>query len=425
MTISQHTLPYGKRTLDFHLPDDLPVMMVTPRAVAPAPDPIVAVQQALAAPVGGVRLADFAGAGSAAIAINDKTRPVPHAHLLPPLLAALEDLGLPPANISLIIATGSHPPMPPAEYAAVLPPDVLARYPVLCHDAAAASDLIDLGRTTAGTPVQINRHFLAADLRIVVGNIEPHQFQGFSGGVKSAAIGLAGKETINVNHAMMTHPAARLGRYADNPARQDVEAIGRMIGVHFALNAILNHSKQIVEAVAGDPAAVMAAGIPLARQIYESPAAQAFDLVIASPGGHPKDLNVYQAQKALNHAALITRPGGGILIAAACTEGSGSPAYEHWMAGMSSHEAVIARFSAEPFRTGPHKAFQIARDAVGRSIWWVSDLPVALAQTLLLNPAPDLDTAIAAALAALPPRPAIAILPWANTTIPRTMDDGR
>ena len=88
--------------------------------------------------------------------------------------------------------------------------------------------------TARSTPVWANHRYLEADLRIVVGDIEPHQFQGFSGGVKSAAIGLAGKPTVNANHAMMTDPRAQIGRYEDNPCRQDVEEIGRMMGVHFA-----------------------------------------------------------------------------------------------------------------------------------------------------------------------------------------------
>ncbi|RIK70977.1 MAG: hypothetical protein DCC66_03645 [Planctomycetota bacterium] len=116
-------------------------------------------------------------------------------------------------------------------------------------------NLIYAGDTPRGTPVYINRQYMQAELKLVVGNIEPHQFMGFSGGVKSAAVGLTGKKTINQNHALMTHPDSRLGEYENNLARQDVEAIGKIIGIHFALNAILNEKKQIVKVVAGDPRA--------------------------------------------------------------------------------------------------------------------------------------------------------------------------
>lgn len=412
-------IPYGKGYLPLILPEGLAADVLAPADAPPVPDPGAAVAAALDAPLGGFAWAAFGGARSAAIAINDKTRPVPHDILLPPLLARLEALGLLPEAITLLIATGTHPPMTLQEFSRVVPAEVLARYPVISHDCDAA-DLADLGRTARGTPVLIQRRFVEADLRIVVGNLEPHQFMGFSGGAKSAAIGLAGRATVNANHRLMLAEGARLGRYEDNPARQDVEEIGRRAGVHLALNAILTPRKQIAAVVAGEPGAVMRAGIPLARRICQVPAAGCYDLVIASPGGHPKDLNVYQAQKALAHAALIARPGGWVIVAAACGEGTGSRGYEDWMLAqpMESHADVIARFEQEGFRAGPHKAYQIARDAARVNLRWVSDLPLDLARRLLLHPARDLASALAEALAGLPSDTRIAILPQANATVP-------
>lgn len=416
--MSEFSLPYDKGHLSFHLPDSIRAEVVVPPDTPAAPDPAGAVKASLAAPVGGVDLADFQGACSAAIAVNDKTRPVPHEYLLPPLLRRLGDLGLPPEAITLIIATGTHPPMPPEEYQRVVPGEILARYPVLCHDTGDRQNLLHLGTTSWGTPVWVNRHFFEADLRIVVGNIEPHQFQGFSGGIKSAAIGLAGRDTVNHNHAMMTEPGARLGRYADNPTRQDVEEIGRLISVHFALNAILNGEKKIVRVIAGEPAAVMEAGIPLSRGVCQVAVATPFDLVVASPGGHPKDLNLYQSQKALAHASLVTRTGGTVVLTAACPESSGSRAYESWMERVHSYEEVFARFRREPFRVGPHKAFLIARDAARVRVFLVSDMPPELARRLLLTPAANIDEALAFALADLPADGRVGIMPWASSTIP-------
>jgi nickel-dependent lactate racemase len=264
----------------------------------------------------------------------------------------------------------------------------------------------------------VHRQFLAADLRIVVGNIEPHQFQGFSGGVKSAAIGLAGRETINHNHALMTEPLARLGRYDDNPARQDMEEIGRAIGVHLALNTILNSQKKIVHVLAGEPRVVMEVGIPLSRSVCQVAIVAPFDLVIASPGGHPKDINLYQSQKALAHASLVTRDGGAVILAAACPEGAGSRGYEAWMAGVRSHDEVFAKFEREGFRVGPHKAFQIARDAARVRTTLVSKMAPELVRRLLLTPAKSIDEALGRALPGLPTNPRVGIMPRASSTIP-------
>jgi len=416
-------VPYGKTSLTAQLPAVWQVQTIAPRPAEAATDPAAVIQNALAHPVGGIHLEDFKGARSAAIAINDKTRPVPHADLLPPLLERLHAIGIPPQNITFVIANGTHPPMPPTEYGWVLPAELVEKYPIVSHDAYAESALVELGKTERGTPVFINRAYMEADLRLVVGNIEPHQFMGFSGGVKSVAIGLAGKDTINANHAWMRHQDARLGQYAPNPAREDVEEIGRMIRVDFALNALLNGTKQIVAAVAGAPLAVMQAAIPQVREIFQVPVAAPFDVVIASPGGHPKDINIYQAQKALAHAALITKTGGTVILVAACPEGSGSSTYENWMVGMESYTAVFERFAREGFQIGAHKAFQIARDAAQVHTILVSEMPPDFVQGLLLHPAPSLQAALDSVLATQDPtRTQIGVMPAANATIPLLLE---
>jgi nickel-dependent lactate racemase len=407
-------IPYGKGYLP--LPQGLPVTLIAPRPVEAVPDPLAAVSAALENPVGGRRLEDFGQARSVAITINDKTRLVPHQHLLPPLLERLHHLGIRPDQITFVIATGTHAPMPAEEFERILPPAILQRYRVISHDAYDESVLVDLGKTTHGTPVLVNKHYWAADLHLVVGNIEPHQFMGFSGGVKSVAVGVASFQTINHNHALMSHPNSQLGRYEDNPARQDVEEIGRMIRVDFAVNALLNSQKQIVEVIAGEPVAVMQAGIPRVRAIFQVEVEAPFDLVITSPGGHPKDINLYQAQKALAHAALITRTGGAVILVAACPEGTGSQHYEDWVLGMDSQEAVIERFKREGFKIGAHKAFQLARDATRLRVVMVSQMPPEFVQRLLLQPASSLEEALSQLV--LPPNARIAVIPAANVTIP-------
>ncbi len=427
-----YRLPYGHAELAFTLPHDAPVTVLAPRPVAAAADEQSLVAEALT----GSPLPPCPGGGRCAIAINDKTRPVPHRVLLPPLLARLEAAGYAPESVTLLIATGAHAPMTPDEFGQVVPPDILARYTVVSHDAEDAANLVNLGQTTRCTPVWANRRFVEADLRIVVGDIEPHQFQGFSGGVKSAAIGLAGKATINANHAMMTDPAALIGRYDDNPCRQDVEEIGRLMRVDYALNAILDEDRRIIHVLAGDPVDVMLAGVHLVRDIYQVTVAEPFDLVIASPGGHPKDINLYQAQKALGHAALVTRDGGAVIVVAACGEGAGSRSYEAWMDDprITSHEAVLARYAGEGYRIGPHKAYLLSRDAQRVHLTFVTEMAPDLARRLLLNPAAtrpgmaaqhQLQAALAAVLPRLAHRPGspvrqprIGVMPWANATIP-------
>jgi nickel-dependent lactate racemase len=417
-----HRLPYGRGFIDVDLSAAARhhlVETLAPRATTPAADPIAEVEAALE----GAALPDCAGA-TCAVAINDATRPVPHDVLLPPLLRRLERAGVAPGDVLLIIATGTHAVVPAERFGDVVPRAILDRCRVVSHDAHDTRGLVHLGETSRGTPIWINRPYLEADLRLVVGAIEPHQFMGFSGGAKSAAIGLAGYDTVVRNHSMMSHPLAQLGRYDDNPCRQDIEEIGARVGVHYALNVLLDDRKRIVRALAGAPAELMRRGIPHVRAVNQVEVDRPFDLLIASPGGHPKDVNLYQAQKALAHAALVARPGATILVAAACPEGTGSESYEQWMSDprMTSHEAVIRRFAAEGYRIGPHKAFQISRDASRFHVLLHTQIPAALVTRLLLTPAPDLGRAVAEAIDALPPGSRIGVMPHANATIPVAAD---
>ena len=422
--IEMNMLPYGHSELTVHLPDSFQVDWIEPPYVPPAADPLEVVREAIANPVDRIPLQTYADAKSVAIAINDKTRPVPHEFLLPPLLEALESMGIRREAVKLMIATGTHLPMQADEFQRILPDEILSKYGVISHQIDDPSNYVSLGRTSYGTPVNINRTFYESDLKIVVGNIEPHHFAGFSGGYKTAAIGLGSRETINPNHAMLVDEHATIGEYDQNPLRQDIEEMGDQIGVQFALNAILNGEKKIVWAVSGSPRAVMKAGIPLSREICQTQNSQAgsYDLVIASAGGSPKDINFYQAQKALTHAALFVRPGGVILLAAECPEGSGNKAYEQFMDGLTSFQEVYTRFREMGFKVGPHKAFQVARIAGKARIVLLSQMSASLVKKLLMTPAANLPEAIASAQALLVKQPGqpirTAVLPRATNTIP-------
>jgi lactate racemase len=416
--MSTYQIPYGTDQISFNLPDEAQTDWIVPPEPQPHLQPEDCIRTALEKPVGEFNWEALRGIRSAAIAVNDKTRPVPHELLLPPLLEKLERLGITPGGIRLLVATGTHLPMRKEEFSRILPQAIIERYPVISHDCDNPADLVHLGSTARGTPVWANRWLMDADVRIVVGDIEPHHFMGYSGGVKSAAIGLAGRETININHAMLTDPHAFTTHYADNPMRMDVEEIGRMMGIHLAVNAVLTHQKEIVQVIAGSPVDVMQAGIPLVQKFCQVSVTGKYPLVIASPGGHPKDINFYQSQKALTHAAMLAEPGGTVLLIAACPEGLGSQAYAEWIAGMHSHAEVIERFTREGFRVGPHKAFQVARIAKDAAILLHSQMPEATVRSILLQPAGDVQAAINQVLSSMETPMRTAIMPFAVGTVP-------
>lgn len=418
----EYHLPYGLTTLTIRLPDEIGVDLIEAPHTPAASDPSGLVRAALDNLLDGLTWQDIGKPRSVGIAINDKTRPVPHDILLPPLLERLVGAGIPVEAVTIFIAVGTHPPMQAAEFHAILPETMLQKYRVVSHDSEASANLVYLGETPLGTPIWANQAYVQSDLKIVVGNIEPHQFAGFSGGFKTAAIGLSGLDTINRNHALMMRPDSVLGQYETNPMRQDIEKIGQAFGVHLALNAILNQKREIVDVLAGHPLAVMQAGISRARRASQAAVSQKYRLLIASPGGHPKDINVYQSQKGLAHAALVTRTGGTILLTAACPEGAGSPHYQDWMTGKRSQQEVIQQFKMEGFRVGPHKAFLIAREATRVNLEFYTEMDETQARLLLLRPIPDLQAAVDAAVHGLEPGERVGLIPHAATTIPYLID---
>lgn len=350
-----------------------------------------------------------------AIAINDKTRPVRYDVLLTPLLHYLQEAGVPHEAITLFISSGTHQTIPTSEYPEFIPPEVVARYAIVCHDCDDASQLLDVGTTMAGTPVLINRRFYEADIKITLGTIEPHHFMGFSGGAKTTAIGLTGRSTIEANHRLLLQPYTVTGEYERNPMRQDVEEIGERIKITACLNAVMNYKKDVLEVLWDTPREVMKKGIPESRRLTQVVIPPMYDLVIASAGGFPKDINLYQAQKALTNACMVCQPGGSILLAAECREGHGNQKYADFMQGKTSFQQVLDEFGKVPFQIGPHKAYLIARQGLKYRMYLQSGMADADVRDLLLTPIHSIDEYISHTdLSGM----RIAILPYATTTVP-------
>ena len=411
-------LPFGRGKITLPLPAAWAADVLRPRAVPPSADPTGEVARSLAAPIGNRGLEDFRGVKSAAIAVSDETRPVPNSLILPILLKKLEASGVPKSSIQILIASGLHPPLPPSRFPNILSGEILRDHPVSAHDAKAA-DLVFAGKTSRGTPVYVNPLFRKADLRIAVGLIDPHQFVGYTGGVKCAAVGLAGAQTIEHNHSFLFDPQAVVGEIQNNPVRQDLEEVGRIMGVDFAVNVVLDETNRLLKAFCGDPLEVEKIGSEFCRTVYEIPVSQEYDVVIASPGGYPKDLNLYQAQKGLAHATPIVRRGGDIVLLAECPDGHGEEDFYLAMKRFSSPAEIVEKFPKEPFKMGAHKAFLWARSLAKAEVHLCSIMEESLSRQFMVTPAKRLEETFGRLKGKYPSPPSIAVMPKANSTYAR------
>ena len=423
MTLADYSVKYGAGDLKIALPNAADVTVIEPRAVAGAPDPVADVERALGGALAGGRLQR---PGRTVIAISDATRPVPNDLILPPLLTLLHAKGVRDEDVAIIVGTGNHRAASPDEFPRLVGADIAQRYRVFSHVYDDPTQLVRLGETSRGTPVVINKEFAEADSRIIIGMIDPHQFVGYTGGCKGAFIGLAGGETITANHSMLSDPAAKLGVCDGNPVREDIDELTEFLSINLVVNVILNTANEVVRVFAGDPHDVLAAAVPLVQDVCETAVPYPMDVVIASPGGYPKDINLYQAQKALAHACELVRPSGSVILVAECREGAGDDLYEAWMAAAKTPHEVVTRFEQEGFRMGAHKAFLFARSMLKAQTYLVSDgIAADQARRLHLNPAPTVEDALAAALPGTNSPPRIGIMPRASSTIPRIMAPAR
>jgi nickel-dependent lactate racemase len=348
-----------------------------------------------------------------AIAINDNTRPVPYEVLLIPLLHYLNDQEIERERIVIFISTGTHRPLKKSDYCKYIPQEVVDQYEIMSHNCDAKGQFTDLGFTSRGTPVLINTRFMQADVKITIGNIEPHHFMGFSGGAKTAGIGLAARETIEANHRLLLEPNTVTGEYQNNPMRQDLEEIGDKIQITACLNTILDYKKEVLHILWGSPREVMQAGIEESRKSCQVAIPTDYDLVIASAGGYPKDINLYQSQKALTNACMICKPGGSIVLVAECREGHGNQKYADFMQGKHCFEEVLDEFKKIPFQIGPHKAYLIARQGIQQKLFLQSSMDDKLVRSLLLSPVHSLNDFMKDYF-----DKKIAVLPYATTTVP-------
>lgn len=314
-------IPWGKEKRAFKVPADGLAWVATPKDCPGVTDEQKEILQAIRSPLGGLSLSGLVASAKGrktAILVDDATRVTPVAKILPILLDELNAVGVPDEQIKVILALGSHRFMTPAEIRDRL--GVCAdRVTTINHAYNDPSQLVNLGTTTAGTPIIVNRVYYESDISIGISNIIPHFIAGWSGGAKIVQPGVSGEETtarIHLNGSL-SWPAI-MGK-PENPIRHEMEEVARLSGLKMVINTVLNLKEQIVRVIAGDIVLAHREAVKHARGIYEFRIDERPDIVVA--GSYPANKDFWQADKALAAAVLMVKPGGTVILAAPCTEG--------------------------------------------------------------------------------------------------------
>jgi lactate racemase len=423
----QVDLAYGRQGLSVRVPDDAVVLL--PREVPGLADETAALRAALRAPIDSAPLCERVsgedrGEDRVVIVFSDITRPMPNRRVLPVLLAELAHV--PREQIVLLNALGTHRPNTPQELEEMLGPEIVAEYSIAQHDCWDEDNLVDLGQTSFGHPIRINRQYYEASFKILTGFIEPHFFAGFSGGPKAVMPGVAGFPSIMDNHGyeMLSNPNATWGRTVGNPLWEEIREVAALTDPHFLLNVTLNRQREITGIYAGDVWEAHAQGVTFARDTAMVAVDAPFDIVLTTNSGYPLDINLYQAVKGMACAAQIIKPGGAIVIAAECREGVPDHGeYRHIVREAGSVEAILQTIGQPGYRRHDQwEALMQARIQQKAEVHIYADgLSDAETRGMLLAPCHDIEETLAMLCARYGPGARLCVLPEGPQTIPYLM----
>ena len=424
---------FGRTGLIVDLLPGFRYQILEARSARPLADAVAAVEAALDSPIASAPLAELArGRQSAAISVCDITRPAPNRLVLPPVLSRLERAGIPRQSITILIATGLHRPATDAEIREICGDEIAGGYRVVNHNARALAEHRHLGATASGTPVYIDERFVSADLHITLGFIEPHLMLGYSGARKLIAPGLAAQETIKVLHSpkFMRDARAVEGSIEDNPLHRELLEIARMARHDFIVDVALGrgapgssgNSRPICGVFAGDPVTAHRRGVEFVSEVMLETLDEPVDAVITTSAGYPLDLTFYQAIKGVTAASHIVKPGGRILLLAACEEGAGAPEFSRMLRESPSDREFMNRIAAAPVAIDQWQLEKLALVSEKVEIlFYVPGLPREYYGSLWGRAFATAADAIAALASSLPAGATVAVIPEGPYVLARAL----
>jgi lactate racemase len=412
-------LQYGRDGIEADIPGD--VTLLEPRFVEGLPDERAAFEQAVRHPIGAPPLREVVAAGErVALVIPDITRPLPCDRLLPWVLDELAHVGL--DQFVIVNGTGSHRANTPDELRGMIGSSVFGRVRVVNHDSHDAATLLPVGTGLDGRPVLMNRAYVEADRRIVLGFIEPHFMAGFSGGYKAVFPGVADIQSIMRYHdaRMIGHEKTTWGVIDGNPTQQRIRHDGALIPVDFCINVTLNRHRQITRFFCGDVIAAHDAGCRYSRETAMVACDRPYPIVVTTNSGYPLDQNLYQAVKGMSAAAQVVTAGGYIAAAARCNDGF--PAHGNFRTLLMDHatpQALLDTILAPGFLLYDQWEAQIlANIRLKARVGLLSEIPAADVRRAHLEPLENVSAAVAAERARLGGDVPVAVLPEGPMTIP-------
>ena len=410
-------LPYNNTEVVAKVSNDNFLEIINGKEVQGVDNPSKVISNSIDNPVSGLKLEESGKSGNKiAIVIDDETRPSPSHIILPCLINKLNHLGIEDDNITIIVGSGMHSSSLD-KIRLLIGEEYSKRFNIVIHDCN-SNDLVNIGKTSFGTEVYINKHFANADIRVLTGDINLHYFAGYGGGRKSVLPAITGIKTIQQNHKFLLDPKARTGNLDGNIVHKDMEEAANLANVNFVVNVVLNPQKEVIQSFSGDITQTFYQGVKLVDKLYKVPVDEKASIVIVSPGGHPYDVDLYQAYKGVDSVLNIVKDNGIIILVAECSQGYGNEVFYEWMVKYKTITS-LERELKRKFVLGGHKAYYLMKALKKVKIILVSALPDYYTTSVFkLNTAKSVNSAVNAALRMKGKKSKISVVPHAASILP-------
>jgi len=429
---AEFDLKYGDITVAVSVPEGLRTTVLSPGvgansagSGAPLTDPLLALEDSLRNPIGSPPLCEVVRPGDRVVVlVSDITRLwIRTSDFMAPILDHLNRAGVPDSRISICVAMGSHRKMTPDEIRQIVGDMAYERVSVFQHDIDDENGFVYLGKTSRGTPVWVNRRVMEHDRILMTGGIVHHAMAGYGGGRKSVLPGIASRDTIKANHLWVLdpdkvgiRPGVGSAKTLGNPLHEDMVDAAAMVAPDFIVNVVTDSQGWFAGFFSGHWLEAWQAGCKLVDRMYCVPIDHKVDMVIASCGGYPRDISMYQASKSFYNAWMALKPGGTLVLLVEAREGGGGEEFFKWFRYPdieSCYEALKSDFTVAGYLAFLTRYIaSVVRTVI------VTDMDSNLVRTMGVIPAPTVREAVETGLSWAGHDPEILVMPEAGITLP-------
>jgi len=411
-------LPYGKTEVCVRVQTKNLLDIIEPKEKTEAENPQSEIENAMENPLGTKRLSETVKPGDKVSIVLGDYDASTNQLIFSAILKELNSAGIKNGDITVIIAYDPLSISSAKEEMLLLGDGLSVGVGVVRHDCI-NNERVQVGRTSRGTDVYLNKMFVEADVKILAGVVEPHIYAGYSGGREGVLPGVSGIETIRHNLSLSLEPKAERGVLEGNPVHEDMVEAAEFAEVDFTLNLVRNSKHEVVKAFAGDLNKAFDESVRFAEDMYKASIESRADIVFLSPGGFPSDATLFESCKSVDAALEATKRGKVIILVAECIEGYGSKDFYETMSRFKTSLRALEKSLKKHFSVGGFMAYRLMKVLQRAKMFLVSVMPdYYVSETFGMKSARTANEALRYAFDIVGKKGTVSFIPYGNLTMP-------